>query len=68
MKFEGEEVDGMRVQLRQFKGDIDAPLTVDETVVLTVVAKVTAVQHNIDQKDHRFYRNHLLQIEEVSVA
>lgn len=67
MKFEGEEVDAFRVQVRQFKGDVTAPLAVDETVILTVVAKVTSVEHNIDQKSHLFFRNHVLKIEEVSV-
>jgi len=68
MKFEGEEIDGFRVQLRQFKGYVDTPLAVDETVSLIVTAKVTAVDHTINQRDHRFYRNHILKIEDVSVT
>lgn len=68
MRFEGEEIDGFRVQVRQFKGYIDKPLAIDETVSLIVTAKVTAVDHSINQRDHHLYRNHILKIEDVSVT
>ena len=32
MRFEGEEVSGTSVVIRQYKGDIEVPLTVDEVV------------------------------------
>ena len=67
MKFEGEEVDGSKVTLRQFKGDLDVPLAADEVVEVKVVARVTEVNHGVNQKDHKFYRTHVLKVLEVKV-
>lgn len=67
MKFEGEPVDGMRVTIRQFKGDTDTPMTVDEVIELRVMAKVTNISHEINEKDHGFYRNHILKVIDVEV-
>ncbi len=69
MRFEGEEVTGgSLVTIRQHKGDIEVPLTVDETVELKVVAKVSEVNHVVNQKTGRLSRVHILQIQEVEVA
>lgn len=67
MKFEDEEIDGMQVKIMQYKGDTQTPLAIDELVTLTVVAKVTNVSHEINQRDHRLYRTHVLHVQEVSV-
>ena len=67
MKFEGEEVDGRRIVIRQFTGDIDTPLTVDETVEMTVVAKVIEVTHQVNQRSGELNRVHILRVKEVDV-
>jgi len=67
MKFEGEEVDGRRVVIRQYTGDIDTPLTVDETVEMTVVAKVIEVTHQVNQRTGELNRVHILRVKEVDV-
>ena len=67
MKFEGEEVDGRRIVIRQFTGDIDTPLTVDETVELTIVAKVIEVTHQVNQRTGQLNRVHILRVKEVEV-
>jgi len=67
VKFEGEEVDGRRVVIRQYTGDIDTPLTVDETVEMTVVAKVIEVTHQVNQRTGELNRVHILRVKEVDV-
>ena len=67
MKFEGEEVDGYKVTLRQFKGDLDVPLAAHEVVELKVLARVTEVNHGVNQRDHKLYRTHVLKVQEVEV-
>jgi len=67
MKFEGEEVDGRRIVIRQYTGDIDTPLTVDETVELTIVAKVIEVTHQVNQRTGQLNRVHILRVKEVEV-
>lgn len=69
MKFEGEEVTGgSQVTLRQHKGDFEIPLTVDEVVELRVIAKVSEVNHVVNQKTGLLTRVHVLQVQEVEVA
>jgi len=67
VKFEGEEVDGRRIVIRQYTGDIDTPLTVDETVELTIVAKVIEVTHQVNQRTGQLNRVHILRVKEVEV-
>ena len=67
MKFEGDEVDGRRVVIRQYTGDIDTPLTVDETVEITIVAKVIEVTHQVNQRTGELNRVHILRVKEVDV-
>lgn len=69
MKFEGEEVTGgSQVTIRQHKGNIEIPLTVDEMVELRVIAKVSEVNHVVNQKTGLLTRVHVLQVQEVEVA
>jgi len=66
MKFEGEVVDGgNRIVIRQFKGDIEMPLTLDEVVKLTVYAKVTEVAHEVSRRNGTVSRNHVVHVTEV---
>lgn len=67
MKFEGEEVDGRRIVIRQYTGDIDTPLTVDEVVEMTVTAKVIEVTHQVNQRTGELNRVHILRVKEVDV-
>lgn len=67
MKFEGDEIDGYKITLRQFKGDLDVPLTADEYVTLTVVAQVSEVSHRVDRKSGLFFRDHIVHVKEVHV-
>jgi hypothetical protein len=69
VNFEGETVTGgSQVTIRQHKGDIEIPLTVDELVELRVVAKVSEVNHVVNQKTGLLTRVHVLQVQEVEVA
>ena len=69
MRFEGEEVTGgSEVQIRQYKGDIDVPLTVDEFVELRVTARVSSVNHVVNEKTGQLTRVHILYLKEVDVA
>ena len=66
-KFEGEIVDGgYAIVIRQFKGDIEKPLTLDETVELTIHAKVSEVAHQVDRRTGTVTRNHIVHVKEVS--
>lgn len=67
MKFEGEEVDGRRIVIRQYTGDIDTPLTVDETVEISLVAKVIEVTHQVNQRTGQLNRVHILRVKEVGL-
>lgn len=68
MRFEGEEVAGSSVTIRQYKGDIDVPLTVDELVEFRVVARVSEVSHAVNQKTGQLTRVHIIQVQEVEVG
>ena len=67
MKFEDEQIDGMMLNIRQFKGLTETPLAVDEVVTLEVTARVSSVSHEINQRDHRLYRTHVLHVQDVVV-
>ncbi len=67
MKFEGEVVDGGNaIVIRQYKGNIEVPLTLDETVELTIFAKVTEVAHQVSQKNGTVTRSHVVHVKEVT--
>ncbi len=66
MKFEGEVVDGGNtIVIRQFRGDIDMPLTLDEIVELTVVVQVTEVSHQVNRRNGTISRTHVVHVKEV---
>jgi len=66
MKFEGEIVDGgYDIVIRQFRGDLDIPLALDETVTLTITAKVTSVSHEINKRNGTMTRTHIVHVNEV---
>lgn len=66
VKFEGDIVDGgFDIVIRQFRGDIDVPLILDETVELTIRAKVTSVSHDINKKNGTMTRTHIVHVSEV---
>lgn len=67
MKFEGEIVDGGNaIVIRQYKGDIEIPLTLDEVVELTIHAQVTEVAHQVNRKNGTVTRNHIVHVKEVT--
>ena len=67
MKFEGEVVDGGNtIVIRQFRGDIDVPLALDEVVELTVVCRVSEVAHTVSQKNGLVTRTHNVHVKEVT--
>lgn len=67
MKFEGEQVDGgNQIVIRQFRGDIDIPLTLDEVVQLEIFCKVTQVSHEVNQRNGQITRTHIVHVKEVS--
>lgn len=69
MRFEGEEVNGgSLVTIRQFKGDIEVPLTVEEVVELKIVARVSEVSHAVNTKTGQLSRVHILYVQEVEVV
>lgn len=69
MKFEGEEVTGgSAVTIRQFKGDIELPLAVDETVELRVLAEVSEVSHVTNKRNGLLTRVHILHVKEIEVV
>ncbi len=68
MRFEGEEIAGSSVTIRQFKGDIEVPLAVDEVVELKVMAKVSEVSFAVNQKTGQLTRVHHVQVQEVEVG
>jgi len=66
-RFEGEDVDGgFDIVIRQFRGDIDVPLTLDEDVTLKVVARVTQVAHEVIKKNATVTRTHIVHVKEVT--
>jgi predicted membrane protein len=67
MKFEGEVVDGGNtIVIRQFRGDIDVPLALDEVVELNVVCRVSEVAHTVSQKSGLVTRTHIVHVKEVT--
>lgn len=65
--FEGEEIEGFKATIRQFKGEIDQPLLLDEFVHLKVIARVTHVDHGINQNNGVLYRDHILKVMDIDV-
>lgn len=66
MKFEGETIDGgYEIVIRQYKGHIDKPLTLDEVVDLNVQVKVMSVAHEIAKRNGIMSRVHIVHVQEV---
>lgn len=64
-KFEGEEIDGYTVIMRQYNGSFPMPLARGEKVLLLVEAEVRSVSFNENLKTGRVYREHILHVKEV---
>jgi hypothetical protein len=67
MKFEGEEIDGARIVIRQFKGEweLEDSMTRNEIVELRVKAKVKDVSFEENLRTGDLNRTHILWIEEA---
>ncbi len=67
-RFEGEDVDGgFDILIRQFRGDIEVPLALEEIVDLKVTAKVMEVTHQLNKKTGTITRTHVVHVIEVEV-
>lgn len=67
MRFEGEDIGAFGLVLRQWKGDLDIPLTMDEEVTLMVTARVTSVAHTVD-RNGLLQRVHELRVNDIGVC
>lgn len=67
MKFEGAEVDGGQVVLRQYTGSwpLDEPLVADSVVTLEVDVYVQFVNHGVNQRTGDLMRSHTLKVQDV---
>ena len=65
VRFEGEDIDGCSVTIRQFKGNIAAPLILGEDVEVTVKGKVIGVTIRENRRNGRLTRDHEIVISEV---
>jgi hypothetical protein len=66
VRFEGEDLDGCSVTIRQFKGVINGPLLLGEDVQVTIKGKVIGVSIRENRRTGRLYRDHEVLIEEVT--
>lgn len=60
--FEGQEVDGYAVIVRQFKGPIDVPLAWGEEVQVNIRGKVIAVTVRENRQTGQLTREHEVKI------
>lgn len=65
MEFEGEEVDGHRVVIRRFQGDVSHDMPVGSEWIMTLRAKVVGVSYVVNQQTGHLVRVHDLKIVEV---
>lgn len=65
VRFEGEDIDGCSVTIRQFKGAIAGPLILGEDVQVTVTGKVIGVTIRENRRNGRLTRDHEVVISEV---
>ncbi len=67
MKFEGADVDGSQVVIRQFTGSwpLDQPLVADSVVTLEVDVYVQFVNHGVNQRTGDLLRSHTLKVQDV---
>jgi hypothetical protein len=67
-RFEGEDIDGgYEILIRQYKGPIDKPLTLDEIFELNVHVKVMSVAHEVNKRSGVMSRVHIVHVVEVDV-
>lgn len=67
MRFEGEDVDGLKGTIRLHRFDMEVPLLVGEVVELRVVAYVSEVVHRVDQRTGQVFRDHTVRLKEVEI-
>jgi hypothetical protein len=67
VNFEGEAVDGCQIVIRQFRGDIELPLAVDEVVDIVLVARVKSVGYEVNERTGHMHRVHIMKVEDVKV-
>lgn len=65
--FEGQEVDGYQIMARQYRGEVEIPLMLEEIVHLKMVAKVTHVDHKVNQRNGLLIRDHELKVLDISM-
>lgn len=65
VKFEGEELDGSTIKLKQYTGPIAVPFMRGEKVRLIVEAEVQTVQFNENVKTGKVFREHVLYVKDV---
>lgn len=65
MDFEGDEIDGHRVVIRRFQGDVNHDMPVGSEWVMCLRAKVVGVSHVINQKTGHLVRVHDLKITDI---
>lgn len=65
--FEGEDVDGSVVKLRQYTGNVEKPLMRGERIKLTIEAEVRSVSFEENLRTGRVYRVHVLHTTDVKL-
>ena len=65
MRFEGEEIDGFTITVKQFKGPIGVPLSRGEKMELTCIVEVVEVAVRENLKTGQVFRDHVVKISEV---
>lgn len=65
--FEGEDVDGSVVKLKQHTGNIEKPLMRGEKIKLTIEAEVRSVSFEENLRTGRVYRVHTLHTTDVKM-
>lgn len=67
LKFEGEDIDGLTVLIKQHKGPLTTPLTRGERVQLTITGEVTEVNFRENRRNGQVYRDHVIVVTDVEV-
>lgn len=65
IRFEGEDLDGCSVTIKQFKGSIAGPLILGEDVQVNIKGKVVGVSIRENRRNGRLTRDHEILIQEV---
>ena len=69
MKFEGDQIDGSQLVVRQYTGDwpLDQPLVADSTVTVEAEFYVQSVSFGVNQRTGDLLRKHEIIIRDVRV-